>query len=91
MPAATTQAVLNHHGKCPECGTNWDGGSIFDILRLQDWCKHMSDAELQADIDQCYGIDQPQRFSRLVGVSCVARDRVVAWRCPDCDHEWPRN
>lgn len=26
---------------------------------------------------------------RKIGI--VAYDRIVAWRCPDCGSEWPRN
>lgn len=29
-------------------------------------------------------------FSRLIGIYDMDRDRTVAWRCPDCGHEWPR-
>jgi len=88
--APVENVLLDHHGKCPNCGTNWDGGSIFDVLREQDWCKEKSAAELQAHIDDCYGTDRPQRFSRIVGISCYERDRVIVWQCPDCNKSWPR-
>ena len=29
-------------------------------------------------------------FKREISVYCRDRDRTVAYRCPDCDHEWPR-
>ena len=29
-------------------------------------------------------------FSRKIGVYSRERDRTVAWRCPDCGHEWSR-
>ena len=29
-------------------------------------------------------------FSRLVGISDLGKDCVVAWRCPDCKTEFPR-
>lgn len=84
---------LNHHGACPECGANWDAGAIFDTLRLQDWCKDKTDAELHAYIEAHYG--PPYRFSRLVGVEYAYDhpqhyDGVSEWMCPDCKHRWPR-
>jgi hypothetical protein len=30
----------------------------------------------------------PYRWSRRVGLS--DGDRIFAWRCPDCEHQWPR-
>jgi hypothetical protein len=29
-------------------------------------------------------------FKRTIGVYSRALDRTVAWRCPDCNGEWPR-
>lgn len=90
MPTST-DFELNPHGCCPECGSDWDAGSIFATLRKQAWCEKLSDAELQKEIDVSYGKHGPQRFSRLVGISSMELDRVVAWQCPDCKHEWSRN
>lgn len=89
MSTSTTDK-LNAHGTCPACGADWDAGAIFDTLRPQDWCKHLSDEQLQQEIDLSYGKHGPQRFSRLVGISSMEEDRVVAWECPDCKHRWPR-
>lgn len=91
MPKNTISVVPDQHGRCPHCNTNWDSGSIFDVLRPQAWCADKSDAELQAYIDTAYGTDRPQRFSRLIGISSLKYDRVVAWECPDCNHRWPRD
>lgn len=30
-------------------------------------------------------------FSRVIGVYDYDLDRTVAWECPDCQHQWPRN
>lgn len=86
-------APANHHGNCPACGTSWDGGSIFDVLRQQDWCKDKSDAELQADIEKSYS--PPYRFSRLLGIELPYDhpqhyDGVSYWQCPDCQKRWAR-
>lgn len=29
-------------------------------------------------------------FSRVIGIYDRDRDMTVAWRCPDCKHEWSR-
>jgi ribosomal protein L37AE/L43A len=29
-------------------------------------------------------------FSRKIGIYDRGADRTVAWRCPDCGHEWAR-
>lgn len=29
-------------------------------------------------------------FSRVIGIYSHAADNTVAWKCPDCDHEWAR-
>ena len=29
----------------------------------------------------------PYRWQREIGI--VEHDRVVRWKCPDCEHEWP--
>lgn len=29
-------------------------------------------------------------FSRKIGLYSRERDRTVAWKCPDCGHEWER-
>jgi hypothetical protein len=31
----------------------------------------------------------PYRWNRAIGISDPDKDRLVAWRCPDCRHEWP--
>lgn len=31
----------------------------------------------------------PFRWSRRIAIYCRDRDRTVAYRCPDCQHEWP--
>ena len=29
-------------------------------------------------------------YSRLIGIYDLEEDMTVAWRCPDCKHQWPR-
>jgi len=86
-------AELNHFGCCPECGANWDGGGIFDVLRTQDWCRDKTDDELRALVEESYS--PPYRFSRIIGVELPYDhpqhyDGVSFWRCPDCNTMWNR-
>lgn len=30
-------------------------------------------------------------WRREIGIYDMGQDRTVAWRCPDCAHEWPVN
>ena len=29
-------------------------------------------------------------YSRLIGVYDLKQDRVVLWKCPDCNYQWDR-
>lgn len=31
-----------------------------------------------------------ERFTRVIGLYDVDRDRTTQWACPDCGHRWPR-
>jgi hypothetical protein len=31
-----------------------------------------------------------KNFMRTIGLYDDDRDMTIAWRCPDCGHEWPR-
>lgn len=33
--------------------------------------------------------DGETHFSRVIGIYNHAADSTVAWKCPDCQHEWP--
>jgi hypothetical protein len=80
---------MDHCGKCPECGSDWDAGSVFDALRPQEWCADKTDAELLEFVEQRYA--PPYRFSRLIGITYRDRyDGVWEYACPDCDARFPR-
>lgn len=80
---------MDHHGKCPECGADWDAGDIFDVLRPQSWCANMADDELKTHISVYYS--PPYRFSRLIGIEYPGKyDGVWEYACPDCDARFPR-
>lgn len=45
----------------------------------------------QEHIDKgCYSPGSTH-YSRRIGIYDMERDRTVAWHCPDCGHEWPRD
>ena len=29
-------------------------------------------------------------FKREIGIYDIEKDRVIAWKCPDCGYEWER-
>lgn len=33
---------------------------------------------------------EPEKGLRIIGIYDRNADRTVAWRCPDCGHEWER-
>lgn len=43
---------------------------------------------IPAGIRHLYG--GATRFRREIGIYDRGLDRTVAYRCPDCGHEWPR-
>lgn len=63
---------------CPNCGANWIAGYIPD------------DPERKANYEDY----EPEThfFSRVISVGEVdGDDRVVAFMCPDCKTNFPRN
>jgi rubredoxin len=93
-------AKLDHHGLCPKCGADWDGGDIFERLKElrsagDSFYGPKTDAELQ-EIAGHYGWtpETTERFSKLIGVELSHDhpdhyDGVSFWRCPECAHQWP--
>lgn len=82
--------TLDNTGCCPECGSSWDAGSIFDTLRRDPHYVGKTDKELRAYIQECYG-DDTKHFSRLIGIEYRGKyDGVWEWQCPDCKKTWPR-
>lgn len=76
----------NEHGYCPNCNLNLDGGSIWDHFFQE------SGSEVEADrIAAMYGATREKgQWGRNIGIYDMDRDMTVAWRCPECNHEWSR-
>ena len=77
--------ATNDNGHCPKCKCDLNGGSIYEHF-LKD-----NTPEKALEIAEMYGATETVgRWGRQIGISSREKDRVVAWRCPDCDHEWSR-
>ena len=71
---------------CPRCKSNLEGGLIYDtfIEKYGDEQKALESAKM-------YGATKTEgRWGREIGVYDSIRDMTVAWRCPDCGHQWDR-
>lgn len=40
--------------------------------------------------DREHLVDGEPKYWRTIGVYDRDRDRTVAWKCPDCNHQWER-
>lgn len=77
---------MSEHGNCPKCGTDLNGGSIWQTF----FDKYGSEAEADR-VAAMYGATKENgQWGREIGIYSMERDMTVAWRCPDCGHEWPR-
>lgn len=58
----------------------------------KEYCPHCN-ANLQGEPIPKY--DQKHyrstHFTRKIGMTSVDRDRIIKWKCPDCDGEWDVN
>lgn len=79
------RSVDNEHGDCPSCGVSLTGGLIWQTLIEQG----RSEAEADAVARDFYGATRTTgRWGRQIAIYSRERDRTVAHRCPDCEHEW---
>lgn len=85
---------------CPNCSADWRGADIFEALKQVrengGGYIGLSDAELKIMAGH-YGWTEENKktFSRLIGIERPyghpeRYDGVSAWRCPDCNAQWPR-
>lgn len=78
--------MSNEHGYCPKCNTDLDGGSVWQYFFEK------TGSETEADkIAKAYGADRTKgQWGRAIGIYDMELDRTVAWKCPDCGHQWGR-
>ena len=88
---------MDHHGKCPSCGSDWDGGDVVETYkRYRDEGKapwaYYTDADILRHAEyHNWTAEKPTRFSRLVGLEFPDKyDGVWEYACPDCDARFPR-
>lgn len=76
--------MARDHGNCPACQADLNGGSIY---------QHFLAANEPAEalrIAKMYGATETEgQWGRATAIYSQQRDRTVAYRCPDCGHEWP--
>ena len=71
---------------CPNCNSNLEGGLIY-----QTFLEQGHSPEQALDYAKGYGATATEgRWGREIGIYDIDLDRTVAWRCPDCNHQWPR-
>lgn len=93
--------MSDDHGKCPKCGADLNGGSIwrtgYNLAMTTGgdrWppapARNEAEAEARADrYAEAYGATRTTgQWGRQIGIE--EKDRTVRWQCPDCQHEWPR-
>lgn len=92
----------DEHGNCPSCGTDFNGGSIWltgyeKALNGEHYGQEgtrasKEEAETLADrYAKAYGATRTTgQWGRQIGIYSIEKDRTVAWRCPECGHEWVR-
>ncbi len=78
---------MSEHGHCPNCKVDLDGGSIWE-----HFFKEKGSEEEATRIAAMYGATKEKgQWGREIGIYSMETDRTVAWKCPDCGHEWERN
>jgi predicted RNA-binding Zn-ribbon protein involved in translation (DUF1610 family) len=91
------------HGNCPNCGTDLNGGSIWQTgYSFALAGKHYKQYGVPADNKQeaerladkyaeAYGATREKgQWGRAIGIYDMQKDRTVEYQCPDCEHRWPR-
>ena len=74
----------NQHGHCPNCKTDLDGEPIWQFF----FKKTGSEKEATHEA-KFFGATRTRgKFGRQIGICSLEKDRTVAWKCPDCGHEW---
>lgn len=72
---------------CPNCNVSLDAELIWN-----HFYELMGDEKEADRVAAMYGAtrDNGRRFRREIGIYDMGRDMTVAFRCPDCLHEWKR-
>ena len=72
---------------CPKCNSNLEGQLIYETFLDQ----YAGDETKALEAAAMYGATKTEgRWGRAIGIYSMEKDRTVAYRCPDCGHEWKR-
>ena len=75
---------MSEHGHCPNCGTDLDGGSIYE-----HFLKEYGDEQKALETAKMYGATKETgQWGRQIGIYDTDLDRTVEHKCPDCEHVW---
>lgn len=72
---------MNHPSHCPHCNSLLDDGDVYEHF-LEKYNDH--EEALESAAFYGWSKEEPARFSRIVGVYCLERDRTTHFECPDC-------
>ena len=86
--------MIDKYGKCPNCNSDWDGGSILRTFLEKkeegnEFWKDKSDEEIINYVREFY--KPPYRWSRLIGIEYPEKyDGIWEHQCPDCEATFKR-
>ena len=70
-------------------GPQLDGRNMSE--KRQHFLKEYGDEAKALEVAAMYGATKEKgQWGRQIGIYDRDKDRTVAHKCPDCDHEWPR-
>ena len=71
---------------CPKCNADLEGDLIYEYF-----LKEYGDEEKALATADLYGATKTTgRWGKEIGIYDFDKDQTVAYRCPECDHEWSR-
>lgn len=90
---------MSNSNVCPKCNSDMNGESIWNTFlnKSSNPLDHYhykpthQEREKEADrVSEMYGATRTKGiWDRRIGLE-YDKDRIEAWRCPDCNHEWKR-
>lgn len=80
----------NIHGYCPYCYANLDGDLIINYPLSQG--KSTEEAfRYAASYSGWNKHGEKNKWDRRIAIYSTDKDRVVEYKCPDCNQRWDRN
>jgi hypothetical protein len=74
---------MNIHGYCPHCKADLDGKLIIQVAI--DMGKTQEEAlKYAANYEGWEKYGELNKFSRVVAIYDIFKDRTTSYRCPDC-------